>query len=97
MCNTAKPGIWVEISQFFLTILHTANAKAIHFDANTTGANDGSYWVHAFNFLQEALATEKSGDEIWIIQGTYKSDEDTDHPNSTGGRGRTFRLSKGIW
>ena len=38
--------------------------KAIYVNDDSTGANDGSSWENAFNYLQDALAVASDGDEI---------------------------------
>jgi parallel beta-helix repeat protein len=47
----------------------------LYVDTDATGANDGSSWAGAFNFLQDALAVAYSGDEIRVAQGSYKPDQ----------------------
>jgi hypothetical protein len=46
-----------------------------HVDADAPGANTGSNWTHAFNYLQDALAVAAPGDTIKVAEGTYKPDE----------------------
>ena len=65
-------------------------------DADVTGANDGSSWEDAFNYLQDALAAASSGNEILVAEGIYRPDEDTDHPDGTGEREATFGLINGV-
>ena len=68
----------------------------IYVDADATGANDGSSWEDAFNYLQDALADARNGDEIRVAGGIYKPDEDTGNPTGTGDREATFQLKKGV-
>ena len=65
-------------------------------DADATGANDGSSWEDAFNYLQNALSAARLGDEIRAAEGIYKPDEDTDNPTGTGDREATFQLKNGV-
>jgi hypothetical protein len=84
------------MSLFLLAIVSTAGAEIIYVDADATGANDGSSWADAYNYLQDALCAAVSGDEIRVDQGIYKPDEDSAHPNGTGSRTATFRLKNGV-
>jgi len=62
------------LAMFFavLVMVSTAQGEIIYVDDDATGANDGSSWVDAFNYLQEALAAAQTGDEIRVAQGIYK-------------------------
>ena len=72
-------------------------SRAVFFvDIDATGANDGSSWADAYNYLQDALMMVPSGDEIRIAEGTYKPDQFvlSDRPNL--GRIETFHLTNGV-
>ena len=45
-----------------------AAGRTIYVDADASGANDGSSWADAYNYLQDALADANSGDEIHVAQ-----------------------------
>jgi len=71
--------------------------EAIYVDADAAGANDGSNWENAYNYLQDALADANSSAkpvEIRVAEGVYK-------PDRGGGRAPgdmtgTFRLVNGV-
>ena len=66
----------------------------IYVDANATGADNGSSWTDAFNYLQDALATAISGEEIWVAEGTYKPDQGGG--KTPGDANATFQLINGV-
>ena len=63
---------------FLLTCLVLSipcSAKIIYVDVDAKGANDGSSWADAYNYLQDALMMAPAGIEIRIAEGTYKPDQ----------------------
>ncbi len=50
---------------------------------DATGANNGQKWEDAFTNLQDALATARDGDQIWVAEGTYLPDLPGGDPAST--------------
>jgi len=73
----------------------TFNLSNIIFVDKDRPGDDGTTWVKAFKHLQDALAVASSGCEIWVAEGTYKPDEDADHPNGTADEASTFTLVAG--
>ncbi len=72
-----------------LATCSNAGAAVIYVNAAATGANNGSSWTDAYTSLQPALAAAGSGDEIWVVAGTYR-------PTSTTTRGISFALKNGV-
>lgn len=87
--------IWLTIVAFLL-VMSTAVAAGgtIYVDDSAGGANNGTTWADAYNYLQDGLADPclVPGSEIWVAQGTYRPDEDTANPGGTGSRTTTFQL-----
>jgi predicted outer membrane repeat protein len=67
--------------------------QIIYVDAGAKGANDGSSWVNAFKYLQDALAHAGPGREIWVAQGTYRPDQG--NGLTAGDRDASFHLLNG--
>jgi hypothetical protein len=73
--------------------------KVIYVDDDATGANDGTNWDNAYNFLQDALAYANSLEkpvEIRVGQGIYTPDSNSAVPDGTGDREATFQLINGV-
>jgi len=72
-------------------------AKVIYVDNDAVGANDGTSWQNAYNFLQDALGDARSSDtvvEIRVAQGSYKPDQGA--VITPGDRYATFQLLNGV-
>ena len=70
------------------------NAKVFFVDDNATEGGDGTLWVNAYKYLQDALSVVSEGDEIWVAEGTYKPDQGTLH--NLGDRASSFTLVPGV-
>jgi predicted outer membrane repeat protein len=68
--------------------------KIIYVDDDAPGGNNGSSWIDAFNYIQDALAAAYSGDEIRVAQGVYKPDQGAGITPSD--REATFQLINGV-
>lgn len=74
-----------------------AAGKTTYVDANAPGANNGTSWENAYNFLQDALADANSSEkpvEIRVAQGIYKPDQGAGV--TPGDREATFQLKNGV-
>lgn len=71
-----------------------AVGRVIYVDADASGANDGSSWANAYKYLQDAIGSAESGDEIRVAQGIYKPDQGAGI--TPGDREATFRLKDGV-
>ncbi len=55
-------------------------AKTIYVDADANGLNDGSSWINAYKYLQDALADANSSIkpvEIRVTEDVYSPDQDS--------------------
>jgi len=68
-------------------------------DTDAEGANDGSSWENAYNFLQDALADADCSEnpvEIQVAEGVYTPDSNSAASDGTGDRTATFQLINGV-
>ncbi|NIP26257.1 MAG: hypothetical protein GWN67_18155 [Phycisphaerae bacterium] len=99
MGGCANPKTYLLLAAFSLTIVSSAMSGTIYVDDDAAGANDGSSWTDAFNYLQDALADANSAAkpvEIRVAHGIYTPDSNSAEPNGTGDRAATFQLINGI-
>jgi hypothetical protein len=79
----------------WLVLSIPCSAKIIYVDADATGANNGSSWADAYNYLQDALFNASSGAEIQVAEGIYKPYLNS-YSLAPVSRADTFRLKNGV-
>lgn len=85
----------ILVSVTTLTIAGTAGGGIIYVDTDADGANDGSSWVNAYNYLRDALTHANLASkplEIRVAHGVYTPDSNSTSPDGTGDRGIAFQL-----
>ena len=65
-------------------------------DGDAVGNNDGSSWIDAFNYPQDALSVASVGDKIRVAAGFYQPDRSTSEPGGSGDRTAAFSLKSGL-
>ncbi|MFB0524320.1 MAG: LamG-like jellyroll fold domain-containing protein [Phycisphaerae bacterium] len=81
------------------TLCTAAVGKTVYVDDNADGANDGTSWVDAYTFLQEALADANSAEkpvEIRVVQGIYRPNQGLVAIPEFDWRTTTFQLINGV-
>jgi len=95
--QSTSPTKWLIMTVFLLAVVCTAAGKTINVDTDATGANNGTSWADAYNFLQDALAdanTSPKPVEIRVAEGIYKPDEG--EGITPGDRQVSFQLISGV-
>ncbi len=73
------------------TLIIVPEPATYYVDADANGANDGTSWADAYNYLQDALGY---GNEIWVAEGIYKPDQG--FGITPGDRYKTFQMINGV-
>jgi predicted outer membrane repeat protein len=98
MKTRKNPNVWLATAMFLLlTAYATAAGGTIYVDVDASGANDGSNWADAYNFLQDALAEAEVSPkpvDICVAQGLYKPDQGSGI--TPGDQMATFRLINAV-
>jgi len=97
MTQSFAPNKLLAISVILSASVSIAVASTIYVDADATGANDGSSWGDAYNYLQDALADANSAEkpvEIRVAQGIYRPDQGAGI--TPGDREASFQLINGV-
>ena len=98
MTQPLTPKKLLAIAAILAALVSIAVASTIYVDADATGANDGSSWGDACNYLQDgltaALLSSARPIEIRVAQGIYKPDQGIGITPSD--RETTFQLINGV-
>lgn len=100
MGRFSDPKMWRPISIFLMVLLAASGAagRIIYVDGHASrGANDGSSWADACNYLQDALADANASPkpvEIRVAQAIYKPDQGASQ--TPGDRNASFQLIDGV-
>lgn len=89
----------MKVSKFFilLNFMFFYNLHAqIFVSASAAGLGNGSSWQNAFNDLQKAINTAKSGDQIWVKAGSYYPSLDRNGVKPSNPRNAVFVLKEGV-
>ena len=91
--------VWLTVCVFWATLPSIAAGRTVYVDTGAAGLNNGSSWVNAYMFLQDALteAREFPGEvtEILVAEGTYFPDQDNGNPGGSGLRTASFDMVNG--
>ena len=107
MSKTPNLHIWLIAVATTLTIWSASatadiiyvdpNAPGIYVDPNDPGpVHNGNSWPKAYNYLQDALSDAEFGDRIRVASGSYRPDQDAEHPNGSNSTSATFKLENGV-
>ncbi len=69
--------------------------KPVYVDFNSPGANNGSSWLNAYKYLQDALA-DPCASVILVADGIYRPDANSADQNGTGDRNASFVLKNSV-
>jgi len=93
-----EPGEWTfwAYSPGLLHYFSFQVGSVYYVDADASLGGSGTSWADAFKYLQDALDTAKSADQIRVAQGMYVPDQNSSYPDGTSAREATFQLINGV-
>ncbi len=99
MVESGNSRVWRTIPIILIMVLFCpiANSQVIYVDDDAAGANDGTSWENAYNYLQDVLADAKWAEkpvEIRVAQGVQKPDHGRVH--ELGDKNASFELINGV-
>ncbi|MBN2592228.1 MAG: hypothetical protein JXA81_01885, partial [Sedimentisphaerales bacterium] len=99
MAEIKNPQILWTITLILIPVIlcPITHGKVIYVNDDAAGANDGTSWINAYIYLQDALDDAKNSEkpvEIRVAQGIYKPDQGANL--TPGDREATFRLINGV-
>jgi len=97
MPDRTNRRIYLTVPVLVFSMLIAAGAKTIYVDDDAAGLNDGTTWVNAYKYLQDALADANDAPkpvEVRVAQGIYKPDRGA--KQTAGNREATFQLVNGV-
>ena len=86
--------IWLVASILWLLSFPAYAGQVIYVKADAPAGGGGGSWETAYNILQDGLDDAESGDEIWLVAGTYYPT--SDYGLGIGVRGNHFRMKNEV-
>src|SRR5882672_9847462 len=62
---------FLVLSAFLVCLSNSVQAGTWYVDHNAGAGGNGQSWASAYQRVQDALAVAQSGDQVWVVQGTY--------------------------
>lgn len=89
-----KTPLFLLVTLTLLVFSLSARAKVVYVNETAAAGGDGTSWVTACRYLQDALDLTNEGDEVWVAAGTYFPDEGS--TVITGDRTASFTLKQDV-
>ncbi len=90
MSRRAVVGFGHAVWALSVGLSSSAFGSIWYVDAAARPGGSGTSWADAFDDLQDSLAVATSGDQVWVVEGTYTPD------SRSGDRTRTYQLPGGV-
>ncbi|MFC1604649.1 right-handed parallel beta-helix repeat-containing protein [Planctomycetota bacterium] len=85
---------WILVIINLLPLIQTVKGRTFYVDGDATGANNGTNWENAYQYLQDALENAQAGRTICVADGIYRPDQGKSQ--IPGDRKATFQLKIGV-